>query len=150
LQKARELGASIIFTREAHLKDENDFGLELEIGQPPHCVVGTEGFDIVSELSPLPNEIVIDKKRYDAFLGTPLDIYLRSHENPTIYITGFATNVCVHYTAVSAFQYDYRIKVLQDCVSATSQEKHEMGLRMLEFISPELIGNKRQFLAEIG
>lgn len=149
LQSAREAGMPIIFTREAHNPDGNDYGMEAQIGQPPHCVIGTKGFEIVSEISPAPNEIVINKRRYDAFLGTPLDMYLRKFDNPTLYVAGFTTNVCVHYTAISAFQYDYRVRVLKDCVSATSKEKHETGLRMLEFISHDLVSSKNKFLSEI-
>lgn len=138
LEIFRSKNMPVIFTRETHSPNMRDYGNELLNGAPIHTVEGTPGFDIVPKLKPLSNEFIIDKRRYSAFLGTHLDIILNSISRPVLYITGFTTNCCVHYTAIEAYQRDYQVHVVRDCVSATSREKHDNGLRMLEYISENI------------
>jgi len=147
---ARKAHLPVIFTREAHALNGLDYGVELESGAPVHCVEGTPGIEIVPTLIPLPGEFVIDKRRYNAFLGTHLDLVLNLLGRPALYITGFTTNVCVHYTTVEAFQRDYQVHVICECVSATSAEKHLTGLRMLEYISERIVIHLEAFFSAIG
>ena len=139
LQAARQLKVPIIYTREAHASNGCDYGLEAAIGEPPHCVKGTSGIEIVQPLNPQSNDAVIDKTRYDGFLGTPLDLLLHSYGQPTLFITGFTTNACVLYTTMGAFQRDFSTHVIAECVSATSREYHELGLNTLRSISSEIV-----------
>ncbi len=147
---ARKANLPVIYTREAHNSNGLDYGLELESGAPFHCVEGTPGIEIVPELKPLPGEFVIDKRRYNAFLGTNLDQILDRFGHPTLYITGFTTNVCIHYTAIEAWQRDYPVRVISDCVSGTSDERHQMALKMLDFISRRIVINLDEFLISFG
>lgn len=139
LKAARQLSLPIVYTREAHAPDGRDYGLEAVIGEPPHCVSGTPGIEIVDLLTPLPHETVIDKIRYDGFLGTPLAWILHAWGRPTLFITGFTTNACVLYTTMSAFQRDFPVHVIAECVSGTSQAFHETGLNAMRSIAPEIV-----------
>ncbi len=150
INAARKANLPVIFTREVHDPNGLDYGLELESGGSIHCVEGTPGVEIVPELHPLPGEYVIDKRRYNAYLGTDLDRILVSFGHPTLYITGFTTNVCVYCTAVEAWQRDYPVRVIQDCVSGTSKERHLAGLQMLNFISRKIVINLEDFMAAIN
>ncbi len=49
----------IIFTQEVHRNDEVDFGLELEYGEPIHCLEGSKGVDFVDTLRPGSNDYII-------------------------------------------------------------------------------------------
>ncbi len=60
--------------------------------------------------------IVDAKKRYDCFLGTDLDLLLRSHGINTLLVTGVNTNSCVLATVASANVRDYAVIVVEDCV----------------------------------
>ncbi|MCD4671837.1 MAG: cysteine hydrolase [Anaerolineaceae bacterium] len=139
LHLARQQKIPIIFTREAHAPDGRDYGMETIIGEPPHCVTGTPGIEIVEPLTPLENEAVIDKTRYDGFLGTPLDLLLHSLGRPSLFVTGFTTNACVLYTTMGAFQRDFPVHVIEECVSGTSQKNHELGLNTMRSISDEIM-----------
>jgi len=76
-----------------------------------------------------PGDFVVDtKKRYDCFLGTDLDFLLRSHGINTLLITGVDSNVCVLWTVGHAFQLDYHVRVIEDCVAGTSPPEHEAAL----------------------
>src|SRR5438445_11817 len=45
----REAGYPVVFTQEMHRADLSDFGIELAF-EPPHCLEGTAGMDIVAGL----------------------------------------------------------------------------------------------------
>src|SRR6266581_221220 len=73
----REIGYPVVFTQEMHRADLSDFGIELDF-EPPHCLEGTPGMQIVAGLEPRPGDVRIQRKRrYDGFLGTDLDLALR-------------------------------------------------------------------------
>ena len=63
----RRLGLPVVFTQEMHRADASDFGIELAF-EPPHCLEGSGGEDIVAGLEPEPGDLrVRNKRRYDAF-----------------------------------------------------------------------------------
>lgn len=78
----------------------------------------TEGgwdFEIVPELAPHPEDIVIVKTRYSGFAGTTLDSQLRVRGIQYLFFTGIATNVCVESTLRDAYFHDYWPILLPDC-----------------------------------
>ena len=70
----------------------------------------TEGqwdWEVVDELKPQPQDLVVSKPRYSGFCSTPLDSLLRTRGIKTLFFTGIATNVCVESTLRAAFFLDY-------------------------------------------
>jgi nicotinamidase-related amidase len=131
-RRARQAGAPVIFTQEAHRPGRADFGIE-RFFEPLHCVEGGTGIDIVDGLSPEPSDLVIRaKRRYDAFLGTELDLVLRLHEIENLVVVGVCTDVCVSSTVQHARNLDYRCLVLRDATAGTSAERHEAALLCLQ------------------
>jgi nicotinamidase/pyrazinamidase len=59
---------------------------------PAHCVKDTKGSKIIDELEVLEEDNVIKKRRYSAFYGTDLDLYLREQKVDEIYLVGVCTN----------------------------------------------------------
>jgi ureidoacrylate peracid hydrolase len=78
---------------------------------------GAWGAEIIPELEPQPGDIVIRKQRYDGFIGTNLDIILRTHSIKNLIFTGTATNICVESTLRHAFFLDYFSILVSDAVS---------------------------------
>ncbi len=68
----------------------------------------------VAELAPRPDELVVRGHTYDKFLGTPLDLALRSRDIRYLLITGILTDVCVNCTLVSAANRNYRVTAVTD------------------------------------
>ncbi len=130
---------------------QHDF---IDEGAPVYCVGGKEmlpkvrrlidacrdaGIPIVytQEVAPMPEDIVVRKPRYNAFLGTDLEFVLNGlgvMPHDTLIVCGDATNVCVHYTAAEAHQRDYRVKVVEDCCAGSSPEAHEAALAQIEYL----------------
>ncbi|HEY7166263.1 MAG TPA: cysteine hydrolase [Candidatus Binatia bacterium] len=89
------------------------------------CRPGTWGAEFYGGLRPVNGEIVITKHRYSAFLGTDLELILRSKGIRTLLISGVGTNVCVESTLRDGYMRDFHIVLLEDCVGATNRTLHE-------------------------
>ncbi len=85
-------------------------------------IYGTWGADIIEELKPLKEDIVVRKQRYDGFFGTNLDIILRAMGIRYLLFVGVATNVCVESTIRHSFFLDYFPILVSDGVSQMGPE----------------------------
>jgi len=83
----------------------------------PGAPAGPNSAEIVPELAPLPDELVAAGHTYDKFLGTPLDLALRSRDVRFLAITGVVTDVCVNATLIAAAMRDYRVTAVTDAVA---------------------------------
>jgi len=58
--------------------------------------------DTVPDLAPRAGELVVRKRGYDAFAGTPLDGALRARNVTSLVVTGTMTDICVLATVIGA------------------------------------------------
>jgi nicotinamidase-related amidase len=95
-----------------------------------HNIVGSPGTEIIPELL-APTDYVIDnKKRLDCFYGTDLAQLLKTLDVKNLCLMGINTNTCVLNTAFTAFNFDYRVIVLSDCVASMyGDDLHVLGLQ---------------------
>jgi ureidoacrylate peracid hydrolase len=92
-------------------------------------VKGEWGAEIVDDLAPHDDDIVVEGKRgLDTFASTNLDFMLRSKGIKTVVLGGFLTNCCVESTMRSAYENGYEVLTLTDCVAGTSVEEHENAI----------------------
>jgi ureidoacrylate peracid hydrolase len=75
---------------------------------------GTWDYEIVDELAPRPEDIVVRKSRYSGFAGTNLDQVLRARRMRNLVFTGVATNACVESTLREAYHHEYFVLLLED------------------------------------
>ncbi len=80
-------------------------------------VYGTWGAEIIEELKPSEGDIVVKKQKHDGFIGTNLDIILRTIAAKYLFFVGAATNICVESTLRHAFSLDYFPILVSDAVS---------------------------------
>jgi nicotinamidase-related amidase len=81
------------------------------------CLEGTPSAETVDELRPLAGELVVRKRWYDGFAGTPLDGALRARGVRCLVVTGTMTDICVLATVIGAFNREYRVTVPEDAVA---------------------------------
>ena len=129
LNLARESGMKIVFTQDTH----NEGDPEWEIW-PEHVREDSWGWQIVDELRPLEDELVVRKVRYDAFYGTHLDHFLRTWDVDTVIVCGTVANICVHYTAASAALRWFKVIIPKDATSALEPFDLESSLRQTSFL----------------
>jgi ureidoacrylate peracid hydrolase len=99
-------------------------GSTVGFGHPSsNCLVGSNApqgpntAEIIPELAPRPEELVVAAHTYDKFCGTPLDLALRSQDIRYLLITGVTTDICVNSTVLAAANRDYRVTVVTDGVA---------------------------------
>jgi nicotinamidase-related amidase len=66
---------------------------------------------IVAELTPQPNEVVVEKGLPNAFAGTALNELLSATGRKNIILAGFMTHMCVSSTARAAVDLGYRVTI---------------------------------------
>jgi len=135
---ARARGVTVTFTKHCYPDGYPHPGIEIRklhprLVQEGGLLARTWDSDIVDELTPQTGEQVLEKDRYDAFLGTDLHDILRRAAITELVLAGVATNSCVESTARTAAQLDYDVVVAADATAATSPELHHGSLRAIEY-----------------
>ncbi len=77
-------------------------------------------------VAPLPDDIVVTKKRVSAFTGSDLEVVLRSLGIKHLVLTGIATSGVVLSTVREAADRDYILTVLSDCCADRDEEVHRV------------------------
>ncbi|MDP6706309.1 MAG: isochorismatase family cysteine hydrolase [Alphaproteobacteria bacterium] len=85
--------------------------------------------DVIDEIYPETDDLIVEKHGYGAFHGTPLDNMLRVLEVRSLVVTGTVTQICVEETAREAFHYGYRTTLVADAVSSFEPELHAATLK---------------------
>jgi nicotinamidase-related amidase len=125
VQQARERGALVIWVIDSHRAGKPDWELLHVRG---HCEEGTLGVELAEGLEPQPEDYVIKKRRYSAFVGTELDLILRDNRIERLMLAGTKTNVCIRATAQDGFEYNYMVIVPRECVATDKQHLHDANL----------------------
>lgn len=127
LEYGRENDIPIIYLKDAHREEDHELDVWGE-----HAMKGTEGSQIVPELTPEPGDYVLEKTRYSSFHETELDALLEDLGVSKIIIVGVTTDICVRHTAADAFFRGYEITVPSDCVNSISDDVQDRALREME------------------
>src|SRR5206468_6142039 len=136
LAAARQAGLKIIYLKMGYRPDLSDLGatdsvnrtrhLKFGVGQKIQAPDGRESrvlirdtwdTDIVPELKPQPNDIVLYKTRFSGFYQTDLDATLKKFGIKYLIVTGVTTSICVESTVRDAMFRDYLCVLLKDCMS---------------------------------
>jgi nicotinamidase-related amidase len=80
--------------------------------------------EIVSELAPQPQDIVVYKQKPSVFFGSNLISYLTLLGCDSLIVTGCTTSGCVRATVVDAFSYNIRVAVAEDACFDRSEASH--------------------------
>ena len=122
LSSAREKNYPIAFTRYIYKEDYSDGGVLVKDLMPGLAEVnslkeGTWDVEIIDELTPREEEVVIDKNRPSAFYNTSLSDWLEENNLQQIIICGVTTSICVETTTRDLSQEDYRVIIASDAVN---------------------------------
>ena len=143
LETFRSLNFPVIHTIEAHAADLSDCPHSklnrgrgnLKIGDQGSMgrilIVGEEGNNIISELTPLDNEIVIVKPGKGAFCRTNLEEILQKENITHLLFTGVTTEVCVQTTMREANDRGYECLLIEDGTASYFPEFKSSTIEML-------------------
>ena len=146
IDQARRAGYPIIYIQDQHRPDDKEF-TDFSVGQP-HAVRGTDGAELVSGLGPVqPGDYSVGKRRFSAFFGTDMDLYLREEKIRRLVLVGRPSNVCALYSAADGFMRRYELIAISDCLYSRTGEMHNRAMREFsETLGPVLTAE--QFLNE--
>ncbi len=131
--KAREKGVPVIYTTGVRREDGWDAGSWLwkstRGGERPKVpVTNIDGNEIMAEIAPAPQDIVILKQKPSGFFGTNMASYLQLLGADSVIVTGTTTSGCVRATVLDAFSLNFRVAVAEECCFDRSQASHAINL----------------------
>ncbi len=128
---ARKAGLKIVYLRMGYRPDLADAGgtespnywkeraLVAAREQPEvknHILVqGSRDWQIIDELKPHEQDLIVNKNRFSGFPNTGLDIVLKTHNLKYLLFGGLFTNICVESTIRDAYFHEYFPVLVSDC-----------------------------------
>jgi nicotinamidase/pyrazinamidase len=153
----------VIATRDWHPRQHGSYaGVEVDPDSwrgadppsiwPVHCVQGTAGAELHSDLDQAKVDIVVDKGQdpnsqgYSAFQDTRLGELLRERGVDRLFVTGLATDYCVKQSVLDALRQGLDVSVVEDAVRGVDVEPGDSERALEEM---EAAGAKRTTSREI-
>ncbi len=133
IDAARAKGVPVIYTTGDYRADGWDYGgwawkvgrLEEEYAvERPNL----DGNDIMPDIAPAPQDIVVRKLKPSGFHGTPLRGHLTLLGVDSLLVCGVSTSGCVRATVIDAFSDNYRVAVAEDGCFDRSETSHAINL----------------------
>jgi ureidoacrylate peracid hydrolase len=94
-------------------------------------LLNEKGTEFPDKLKRIDGELFISKNRINSFYGTNLDLVLRTNHITDLYLSGIATEFVILSTALSAHDYDYRVNIIRQCISSSSEATHKTVCELL-------------------
>jgi biuret amidohydrolase len=98
-----------------------------------HNLVGMPGLELMPGIADPADAIIATKKRYDCFVGTDLELVLRSGGHDALLLLGVNTNSCVIATALAASVRDFAVFVVDEGVdSMLGPDLHRAAMEVID------------------
>lgn len=126
---ADALNIPTIYTRNVQKKTTqfDSFALKANRDQSNY-IDGSFGTQIVEELLPNDEDIIVDKCYASAFFGTPLISYLVKLGVDSLIVVGGSTSGCVRATIVDAVTHNFNVAIVEDAVYDRIELSHKAAL----------------------
>ena len=136
LREARELGVLVLLLRQVAAEHTTSPARRVRgeaLGWEPTamCGVGTWGAELFDGLEVEDSDVPVEKRRYSAFVGTDVDLILRSNSIESVVVCGTDGSVCVESTVRDAYMQDYHVIVPRDLVGYGRPHLREPSLEAM-------------------
>ena len=129
LEAARKANCNILHTIIQSLtKDGRDRSLDHKLSNM-HVPKGAPEGDVIPELTPVDNEIILPKTSSGVFNSTNIDYVLKNLNTRYLIIAGVVTDQCVDMAVRDASDRGYLVTLVDDACATYSQERHDAALR---------------------
>jgi ureidoacrylate peracid hydrolase len=137
IENARAVGMPVVFIQTIHdeTNDSPQWLGRVDAGPGTErpgitCRTGSWGGEFY-EVAPQPGDHVVIKYRYSAFIGTNLEILLRTLGVQSLLFTGVATEICVESSLRDGLFADYWVSLVEDCAASYSQAAHDASVSVV-------------------
>jgi nicotinamidase-related amidase len=137
LELARQNGIECLFARIAcHTRDGRDRSLSQKMPGWNNLLLPKNDArsQLVAELQPAGDEIVVTKTTDSALTGTNLRLILHNLGIRNVICCGIFTDQCVSSTVRSLADESYAVIVLEDCCAAATEDLHRKELEIINMI----------------
>ncbi|MBV9581185.1 MAG: cysteine hydrolase [Chloroflexi bacterium] len=143
LAAARDQRVPVIYTRAGGRSDRADAmpsmrRLLASLPQGAPGPLSSTPSPILEAVAPQPEDIVLNKLRWDAFHFTELEPILRNLGVQRLIVAGLQTNVCVESTVRSAMMRNFEVAVAEDAVSTDGEDLHFNALNAMRVLYVEV------------
>ena len=140
-KKIQEFDGKVLFTRDTHFENymETQEGKNLPV---PHCIKGTDGWQIRKELDELRTEDAIDKLTFGSSeLGILLTQMNEKEKIESITFIGLCADICVISNAmlVKAFLPEVPVTVDSACCAGVTPQSHENALEAMKMCQIKIV-----------
>jgi len=149
----RARGVEVMFARIACLKsDGRDRSLSQKKPGFNYLLLPKDREDsqLVPQLTPEAEDIVVIKTTDSALTGTNLRLVLRNMEISDVIVAGIFTDQCISSTVRSLADESFGVVVVEDCCAAATEELHLNELRSINMIYCHVVQSEdvHQFLGD--
>jgi nicotinamidase-related amidase len=148
IDQARQVGAPVIYARVFLRPDKLDSALSVRSDAAridrPYLVEGTWGAQIVTDLTPLPDDLIITKKGNSAFAFTHLDRLLKNMGVSSLVMIGGAVYGCVNASLRDASALGYSSYVVPEAMYPVGDPSCELLAGRGDLVS---VGQAKEVLA---
>ena len=95
------------------------------IKKVPLCIRGTWDSDIIEDLAPANDDLVVDKRRDSVFQDTEFALWLSALKINTIIFSGVDTSICVESSLRDAFNRGWDVILLSDTTASLNDKFYE-------------------------
>jgi len=118
--RAKQRNVPVIYVNDNFGRWQSDFRKQVE-----HCSVEScLGSPIATLLRPEEDDYFVLKPKHSGFYSTTLNVLLAHLGAERLILAGFATDICILFTANDAYMRDYRLYIPSDCVAAETTKAH--------------------------
>ena len=139
MEACRQVGVEVIHTKiESLTRDGRDRSLEhrsLGIHHPP----GSKDAQILDEVAPQRDEIVITKTCGGAFNGTNIEYVLRNLGIQNLIVVGVVTSGCVEVAVRDASDRSFQVLLVEDATATWSEDMQHAAMRAMDEIYAKVV-----------
>ncbi len=128
----RKAGVEVMYTTiESLTRDGRDRSLDYKLsgmGFPK----GSRESQVIPELAPRPDEMVLPKTSSSVFSSTPLDYLLRNIGIEDVFVTGYLTDQCIDHAVKDGADRGYFMTCVHDACAAETEARHAAALQCFQ------------------
>jgi nicotinamidase-related amidase len=132
LDAFRAARLEVIYTVIENLTDDGrDRSLDYKLSDIS-VAKGSWEAQVIAEVAPARDEIVLSKTSSSAFHSTNLDYLLRNIGTEDVFVVGFLTDQCIDHTVKDGADRGYYMTCVHDACAAATEARHAAALECFE------------------
>jgi nicotinamidase-related amidase len=132
LAACRRAGVEVLFTTvECYTLDGRDRSLDYKVSGI-FAAKGSWEAEVIDELKPIPNEIIIPKMSSSVFMSTNIEYVLRNLGIEYLMVMGVVTDQCVESAVRDACDLGFLVTLIEDACATMARERHDATLRAIK------------------